>query len=93
MATVDRQGHALQACLIGLQAVTQNEAVTRARMDALDARLDALEVWQSGGFWDRLRYLLTGRLAPVSADPPTETWTPEPVQITDRMVQDATDAA
>jgi hypothetical protein len=44
----------------GVAAVTHNEALTRARVNNLDARVDQLELWQLSSFWQRLMWICRG---------------------------------
>lgn len=69
-AVVDTQGTALRDVVLpGLRDVTVNERITRKRTDRVEDRLDALELFTLMGFWDRLRWLVTGRVPVIEAAP------------------------
>ena len=59
---VQKQGTALQEQIIpAVQGLAQNDKLTRQRLDSHEQRLDMGEAFEMRTFWQRWRWLVTGR--------------------------------
>lgn len=58
---VQSQGKALQALLPAVQALSNNDRLTRRMLESYGQRLDSHEAFEMRTLWERLRWLVTGR--------------------------------
>ncbi len=58
---VQAQGKALQTLLPAVQALSNNDRLTRGMLESHAHRLDSHEAFEMRTLWERLRWLVTGR--------------------------------